>query len=97
LKRLETFEVVEKVSHGVWRLSNTDFVSLSEQWGADIDFKNQQTRHDLDRKSYGAYRLSRSPSQLDDSRQHLTAIDSRTAFDWDTGEILNLDEQWNKD
>ena len=95
LNRLQVLGVVEKVRHGTWRLTGEDLDFLAEHWGADLVEKQQAMRHELDRATYGQYRLSRL-AQLapPDSLLHLQALDSVNACDWLTGETVSIGDLW---
>ena len=95
MNRLQVLGVVEKVRHGTWRLTGEDLDFLAEHWGADLVEKQQAMRHELDRATYGQYRLSRL-AQLapPDSLLHLQALDSVNACDWLTGETVSIGDLW---
>ena len=89
LSRLQKEDIVEKVSHGIWRLLDVDWNLLDEQTGADVVAKQQRASIDRERQQYGNYQIRRMGLGLE---HQFTALDSRTAVSHETGELVPISE-----
>ena len=89
LSRLQKEDIVERVSHGVWRLLDVDWNLLDEQTGADVVAKQQRASIDRERHQYGNYQIRRKGLGLE---HQYTALNSRTAVRHETGELVPISD-----
>ncbi len=93
LNRLSDLGVVEKVRHGVWRLTGADVDLLAEQWGADVVLKNRRRRMEMEQIAYGQLQLARLvESGLITDASDLVVRNSWSATDSWTGEVVRFDD-----